>query len=815
MRPLRLDVAGFTVFREPTVVDFTDVDFFVLVGPTGAGKSTLLDAICFALYGSVPRWADQRGVASALAPSSAQAKVRLVFEVAGTTYVATRVVSRDGKGKVKTSLAGLQRLPESFTLADLDDETSTDTVLGEVLAGTPKEMDAAVPQVIGLPYEHFVTCVVLPQGEFAQFLHAKPSERGNILVNLLGLHVYRKIAERAGELARDSAARADAAEKLLASLGTVDDQAVDAAATRADALRALRTTIDAEIPALTAANEAAEAVKQRLTELDAAGRTLAGVQVPAEVADVSARITAAVAAATGAEQELAAAETAEDGARTAAEATAEPGELRQLLAAHDRLVELTAGREQHAKAVTDAERRLAEAQQQRQVAADRLQVAELGLTEAQRAELVGALRPQLSVGAHCPVCAQEVHALPDPVDATTLRAAEKTLAEARTASTAADQAVREAERDLTTATARLTDHDERLAETRAALADHDDRAAVAAQLAGAERARTAWRDAGNRVRAARQAYQDARTEQERARASAGAAWTQLASTRDALSEHGPPALDREDLATAWSQLVTWTGETAQRLRDRRPTVVEEVTAAEAAAAAVQQRLRELLDDHGVQAPQPLDAAALSAAVAVAVTQAENEHQRLTQQLDQIATQRADRDKHAAQTRVAKALADHLRANNFERWLLQEALDSLVDGASRILAELSGGQYELGHHDGEFYVLDHHDADLRRGVRTLSGGETFQASLALALALSDQLAGMSTTSTALESIVLDEGFGTLDEATLETVAATLENLAVQGNRMVGVVTHVPALAERIPVRFQVTKDARTAYVQRAS
>ncbi|MBM0259303.1 SbcC/MukB-like Walker B domain-containing protein, partial [Micromonospora sp. 4G55] len=160
-----------------------------------------------------------------------------------------------------------------------------------------------------------------------------------------------------------------------------------------------------------------------------------------------------------------------------------------------------------------------------------------------------------------------------------------------------------------------------------------------------------------------------------------------------------------------------------------------------------------------------------------------------------------------------ALAGHLRANNFERWLLAEALDLLVDGASRILRDLSNGQYDLVHDKGEFAVVDHHDAGLRRGVRTLSGGETFQASLALALALSEQLAGMSTTAASLESIVLDEGFGTLDAATLDTVAATLESLAARGDRMVGVVTHVPALAERIPVRYEVRKDARTARVER--
>ena len=61
MRPMRLDMAGFTVFRDETTVDFTDADFFALVGPTGSGKSTVLDAICFALYGTVPRWGGAPG----------------------------------------------------------------------------------------------------------------------------------------------------------------------------------------------------------------------------------------------------------------------------------------------------------------------------------------------------------------------------------------------------------------------------------------------------------------------------------------------------------------------------------------------------------------------------------------------------------------------------------------------------------------------------------------------------------------------------------------------------------------------------------
>src|SRR5262245_14402719 len=138
MRPLRLDMHGFTIFRDPTTVDLTDADYFVLVGPTGSGKSSVLDAICFALYGTVPRWGDRRRIEHALAPSASEARVRLVFEAAGARFVATRVVRRDGKGRVSTSRAGLEQLPPGFDLSWFDSspaDRDTDA-LGTVLAGT-------------------------------------------------------------------------------------------------------------------------------------------------------------------------------------------------------------------------------------------------------------------------------------------------------------------------------------------------------------------------------------------------------------------------------------------------------------------------------------------------------------------------------------------------------------------------------------------------------------------------------------------------------------------------------------------------------
>ena len=111
------------------------------------------------------------------------------------------------------------------------------------------------------------------------------------------------------------------------------------------------------------------------------------------------------------------------------------------------------------------------------------------------------------------------------------------------------------------------------------------------------------------------------------------------------------------------------------------------------------------------------------------------------------------------------------------------------------------------------VIDHHNADEVRSARTLSGGETFLASLALALALADRIAAMASGGAArLDAIFLDEGFGTLDPDTLDVVASAVEDLGAAG-RMVGVVSHVAELAERVPVRFEVARSGNTATVTR--
>ncbi|WFE27580.1 SMC family ATPase [Solwaraspora sp. WMMD791] len=844
MRPLRLDLAGFTVFREETTVDFTDADFFALVGPTGSGKSSILDAICFALYGQVPRWGSSRGIGSALAPSATEARVRLVFESAGSRYVATRVVRRDARGAVKTGSAGLQLMPPGFDVTRLDTGMSPDD-LGEVLAGSPAEMEQAVLEAVGLPYEQFTTCVLLPQGRFADFLHAKPATRQQILVNLLGLHVYEQVRERATARAGAAEAAMAAVDHLLGGLTDADADAVAAAAAHVEAMRTLADAVDDVLPELEQAQRTVTTVADRVAELAAEIDLLAGVTPPASATVLADEVARARTTAADADRAVLAAEEREEKVRAELAAAGDPAALRLLLQAHTERDRVAAEIAELAPALATAQAEQAAGEAALRAVRTRAEAADAALEQARRAyqqaqaaDQAAALRHDLVAGADCPVCAQPVQVLPpEPTGSRVAEAKAAGLAaravadQTRQAVTDAEQALREVDRAVDRARVRTEQLAGRLAELDREVAASPGSEALHAELAAVDRLQDRLDTAGGQVRQAREAARRAQRAAAASEQRLQSAWRDFDAVRDAVARLAPPAAERGDLAGAWAQLADWADALVTDRRAAQIRADQELTNARESAAAVADRIDALFvaagqpvpvpdarhggaDDGGSGARSAVDPAAYRQAAALAVQRAGSDHDRLVERFAQVGELRQRRADQERQAQLARTLAGHLRANNFERWLLVEALDLLVDGASRILQELSNGQYELVHDAGEFFVVDHHDAGLRRGVRTLSGGETFQASLALALALSEQLAGMSTSAASLESIVLDEGFGSLDAATLDTVAATLEGLAARGDRVVGIVTHVPALAARVPVRFEVRKDARTARVHRS-
>ncbi|MGW7005841.1 AAA family ATPase [Streptomyces sp. NPDC054933] len=1114
MRPVRLELNGFAGFRAPTVVDFTDTDYFALVGPTGSGKSTILDALTFALYGSAYRWGRSNAISYALAPTSNRCTVSLTFDVGPQRYQVAREVRRIGQ-QIQQKAVSLVQFTDPTAVA-----VEADGPQPEVLAGEIKELNTAIEELLGLSFDDFCQCVVLPQGDFARFLSANASARQQILLKLLGASQYEGIGKRAGAQADQAAKEIEVLDDQLSRHVDATAEAEAAAQARVATLEQLAVTVDQLVPRVTEAHTRAHEADARADKLrsetdlltsirtpdgieelqrqatqvqiaarqardaaDAAAQTLSDVTKEAQLgpqrthltvtrdryaekAVLAGRRDGVIADAEGAqgeltqcEERLKASKDAVAKARGSAEETRERRDQarqtheklqrrRQLLTAvrtPDGITDLTSRAAAHSHEVEAAAGQLAEARDRHEQASCALTAAGDGsrLTDAhqtldQLLDVIGVLtdatgeldncvettsrtaeavasaqarlnaatstvdearalagaaqlRPKLQVGHACPVCEQNVTTLPPPLSNPALQAAEaaraaaaeehrdllaqhedakttvadkqravdklttqRTLLDKRlgtllpdrpagtdrdcdadraqldelTASrdqlTAEEQEARDAVQKAKTAhdsatsaaaalqreldRARSTLHStlgtvaaldppavdsddltaawadlEAWACTQTATAERD-LAAAAAETADAEKAHsgaavsleaadraqadaqaahtTAIRDAATadlekttltsrlseletlldqappedelpalfgecaRLEAAvetatadvnhtRKTAKAAAAEQERWQDRTVKARSVLAASRDAVAALNPPSLDTDDLAAAWSILTGWA---SRGVSDRQDDTVCARTDAQSAHDEAEQLLGGLeallrdgdLDPHNL-GDGPDRAAQAPRMVAVAAERARG-------QVEMIQRSRADaasiRDKiDAARTRqqVAAELARLMRSNKFPQWLANSALDTLVAGASQSLRQLSGDRFDLSHQKGEFYVIDHFDADSSRSVRTLSGGETFQASLALALALSDQLAGLGG-ATKLESIFLDEGFGTLDADSLQTVADTLENLA-QGERMVGVITHVTALAEQIPVQFHVQRDTRTSTVTR--
>jgi exonuclease SbcC len=1141
MRPIVLDMNGFASFREPTRVDFTDADFFALVGPTGSGKSTVIDAMTFALYGSVPRWGRKGMVSLALAPTVARGTVKLVFEVEDQRYVAARELRRVGS-QVSQRAASLERLTSLSSLAEPGEPT-------EILAKDLSGVTDAVERLLGLSYEDFCQCVVLPQGQFANFLHAKSSERQEILLRLLGAEHYRQMMVRANQQASVAAQRADTLTETLAAFADATPEAEDTARAAELTLARLSEQVDVARPRIQAANEERTAAEGELARLEAERAALAAVRIPGDVAvldaelgtgrsvleqarateklaeeadrvarealangpqraalelaserrneygelvarlpsleadvarlflmsgDAETRVTAAltglealrtqrdeaarsaeaaerrvddlsseqatlaaVAVPDGTEQlderrrnaedavreastALQTAERADSQARAARSSAVAQAPLEQVLRDLGDLEGLIVGIASARATLEQAREGRASADTALEAAEDTRQQCQQDADEARRAHVVADLRPHLIAGKACPVCEQTVGTLPAPLHAPAIDEAQARLGQATGAVTVAQKAVKTAasaearaaaELDslagqwtrrissLTTAlagplagasltaTAGLLSHaagsppaaatrepaaliDEALAsrvvdalaeingrlQARQVLDESADAAAAEVETARARVrfAQTALQEAETEIVTARDALRAARdplvrlgapsvdgtlatawthlarwaaaqaqareaeltearplaqagaSQREKAQADFGQAETdisqlrasamkaakaeqdartrltelngrigelgqllqgapdevqviaqlalrdeleeaaadadqkllearanrtragqvladleqaestarvRLSMTRDPVVRLGAPALDDTGLLAAWTALATWAAREHSSREHDITSARERLAAAGASMGQLTGRLSTELAAGGIELAPEAVAAGASSAVAAALERARGVTMRIVERRAQAAVLITRRDEAQDEQQVARLLGDLLRSDRFPRWLVTAAVDALVADASVKLAGLSGGQFDLAHEDGDFYVIDHTDADSRRSVRTLSGGETFQASLALALALSSQMSALAGAGAArLDSIFLDEGFGTLDPETLEVVATTLETLA-QGQRMVGVVTHVAALAERVPVRFMVSRDARTSSVTR--
>lgn len=184
-----------------------------------------------------------------------------------------------------------------------------------------------------------------------------------------------------------------------------------------------------------------------------------------------------------------------------------------------------------------------------------------------------------------------------------------------------------------------------------------------------------------------------------------------------------------------------------------------------------------------------------------VTRCRQNVERLTAQVERALALRAELTELESRSVLSEQLARDLKNDGFQRYLLEEAFCGLVQGASVRMKDWTN-RYTLEWDDGAFYAIDHDNGGERRRAETLSGGETFLASLCLALQLSEEVL-RTAGAVQIDSLFIDEGFGSLDVESLEVVTEAIESLRI-GGRMVGIITHIRELTERLPGCIEIDK-----------
>jgi exonuclease SbcC len=852
MRPIRLELKGFTAFRDPQTIPFEGLDLFAISGQTGSGKSSILDAMTYALFGTVERVGKHVGQLV----SQGQVRMAVCFEFAVD----------DGRFRVtrSTPAKGATKL----LVERWDGEEWRQAGPG---ADRVTEANALIKEAVGLDYDAFTRTVLLPQGQFAEFLVGDAKDRRAILTDLLGLELFERLGKRAGEEKRAAESEANARLTLLETeyAGVTPDAvaaaeaSAKAASQREEALAAAETSareaakrwadVDRAVRDLRACSadlrEAAQSASRAAASLD---------ELAARAAEISELVAEGAKALKAAEREVRSAQTA----RSRAEASwGRAVEVAALRARADSLVrlrddraaaeeELTAARKlapSLERAAAAAARALAAATAEAEASLGTLAGAEASLEEARHADLVAAVRAGVHQGEDCPVCGAAITSLPRPGRAQPIEKAravrdrakeraESAAATLQAAGRAADRAgaevraaaeeIRRREQAVTKAVKDEEAVAQALTESLGGRLPADPVAALDERLARLEGLEEADGAAQEALAEAREAL----TAAERERDGHGAGVAEARARLESIALSG--ILDRAR-SLAGSDVVP---PDVPRLPGARSADAAALGAVAGALAALVEGVGVALDEAAVErargeevalreAAGPMEtlldgasdvsslaelvetvSAARTAAARAAAT-AEQEAARMRTRLGNAASIVEQIAQHRARADVFHALSQELQAHRLIAFLQVEALQLLAAAGSERLSTLSSGRYRLEFDADEFFVVDTWNGEERRSARTLSGGETFLASLALALALSEQVRSLAVTEKArLDSLFLDEGFGTLDPESLETVVEAIEQLGGDG-RVVGVITHVQELAIRLPVRVEVEKSPR--------
>ena len=226
---------------------------FAITGPTGSGKSTLLDVITLALFNRVPRYKSKitkkeiTDLGSIMTHHTKEAYAAIDFEIKGNKFTSEWKVAKNSKGKLN------------------DYEMYIYDASGKPLDLKKKDVPAYNETLIGLKYDQFVKSIILSQGQFSKFLKADENERGQLLENLTGTGIYRKIGRKIYEKNKEIKNQVELEKKVLDNLTSLTDEEIKILGEEIDAYTRQATILDKEVKKL---NELSQ-IKKALNEVKA------------------------------------------------------------------------------------------------------------------------------------------------------------------------------------------------------------------------------------------------------------------------------------------------------------------------------------------------------------------------------------------------------------------------------------------------------------------------------------------------------------------------------------------------------------------
>ena len=859
MRPLKLTMRAFGPYAGETTIDFEKLEgrhLFLICGPTGAGKTTILDAMCYALYGKTSGDRTGNHMRSDYASTSEKTEVIFDFMIGGKTYRVIRspeqmLDKKRGKGQTRTAMQA--------SLSELEE--------GKEVRTLRTGIEEAAGKLLGLNASQFCQVILLPQGDFRKLLVARADEREAILKQLFKTQRFadfqNELRLSLNELLKEKSAGDTELAATLSMAGVSDEKELEEKIKenllhleemktnhekaereygnfrrdyqRAAILDTHFTTLakaEAQMAVLTAGEEEMKQAEEDLKRIRSAKELAAYFENLEQIVGDGHEVRKVMdLAAFEKERTTKAAEELRKRSESLEQKKGDIEECRR------KVVEMTQWMPK-AKAYGATLREVTRLSEKVQEAS--LKVSELtGAVEKAKVrrdkmmEISESLRRdyifgqaaifagQLKDGEPCPVCGSIHH--PHPAVSERKLPTEEEVKKARQE---AEQASKEYDdRNLLAQQYQVSAYVSAISELGNAQAKMRTLEDVPEEFRKPVVLREEIHRLNDEVSAWEEESKKTAEEKERAAsflAAAGARYEAAAQQRKKLAEdYGKwqKALEEKSRAAGFEtpeECKNWYGR--RKEEEKIGAAIEDYRDRRRGTEKVLADEREFLGDSGkpdmilLGEKERLFRAEIQNGVKM-ISDGENRRVLLEETKAKVKDIQSRLEKTGKEASLVSGLYNLARGEKsritLERYVLGALLDEVAKAANLRLMDMSHHRYALRRMTGDSVdgkgglTLEVSDSYTGRSrpANTLSGGETFLASLSLALGLADVVQARQG-GVRLDTMFIDEGFGTLDPEALNSAMNTLIDLQHTG-RLVGIISHVPELEERIDARLKVT------------